>query len=191
MRALEEKIVREGSVLEGNILDVGSFLNQKIDTAFTLEMADDIAREFADAGVTRVLTIEASGIAIGFAVAARLGVPLVFAKKYRSSNVGGDVLSASIHSYTHGNDYNATVSVGHMTDADRVLIVDDFLANGEALRGLVKIVEKSGASLAGCAVQIEKGFQHGGDRLREEGVRVYSLANIESMSPEHGVVFRP
>ena len=191
MKKLEDKIVSEGRVLEGSILDVGSFLNQKIDTVFTLDMADDIVSEFSDCSVTRVLTIESSGIAIGFAVALRLGVPLVFAKKYRSANASGNKLTSKIHSYTHGNDYTASVSSDHISEDDCVLIVDDFLANGEALRGLVDIVRSSGAALAGCAVQIEKGFQHGGDRLREEGVRVYSLANIESMSPEDGVRFRP
>lgn len=190
MRALEERILNEATVLEGNVLKVGSFLNQKIDTALTMEMAREIARLYEDVPINKVVTIEASGIAIGFATAAVLGVPLVFVKKSRSSNVSGNVLTAEIHSYTHGTDYTATVSADYITKDDCVLIVDDFLANGKALCGLVNIVKDSGATLAGCAIQIEKGFQGGGDRLRAEGIRVESLAIIEKMSVTEGVTFR-
>ena len=190
MKALEEKIVSEGKVLEGDVLKVGSFLNQKIDTSFTLEMAREIARLYSGCRITKVLTMESSGIAIGFAVASVLGVPLVFAKKSRASNQSGTVLCANVHSYTHGTDYTATVSSEYIDSSDAVLIVDDFLANGEALRGLISIVESAGASVAGCAIQIEKGFQHGGDKLRAEGIRVESLAIIESMSYEDGIRFR-
>lgn len=190
MRALEERILNEATVLEGNVLKVGSFLNQKIDTALTMEMAREIARLYEDVPINKVVTIEASGIAIGFATAAVLGVPLVFVKKSRSSNVSGNVLTAEIHSYTHGTDYTATVSADYITKDDCVLIVDDFLANGKALCGLVNIVKDSGATLAGCAIQIEKGFQGGGDRLRAEGIRVESLAIIEKMSVPEGVTFR-
>lgn len=190
MRALEERILNEATVLEGNVLKVGSFLNQKIDTALTMEMAREIARLYEDVPINKVVTIEASGIAIGFATAAVLGVPLVFVKKSRSSNVSGNVLTAEIHSYTHGTDYTATVSADYITKDDCVLIVDDFLANGKALCGLVNIVKDSGATLAGCAIQIEKGFQGGGDRLRAEGIRVESLAIIEKMSVTEGITFR-
>lgn len=190
MRALEEKIVNEGTVLEGNVLKVGSFLNQQIDTCFAVDMAKEIVRLFENARINKVLTIESSGIAIGFAVASQLGVPLVFVKKSHSANQSGDVFTSHIHSYTHSVDYTASVCADYLTADDRVLIVDDFLANGEALRGLIEIVEKSGAELAGCAVQIEKGFQGGGDALRRQGVRVESLAIIDKMSADDGIVFR-
>ena len=189
MKALEEKIKKEGRVLSGGVLQVGGFINQRIDTAFTAEMAREIASEFSSAGVTKVLTIEASGIAIAYAVATELKVPLVFAKKSKTSNLDGDLLTASIHSYTHGNDYLATVSAEYISSDDVVLIVDDFLANGEALRGLIEIVRKAGAQTAGCAVEIEKGFQGGGDQLRSEGVKVVSLAVIDEMG-ENGIFFR-
>ena len=190
MRALEEKILSEGRVLEGGVLQVGSFLNQLVDTSFTNEMAADIASEFAGSGVTKILTIETSGIMIAFAIAAHLDVPMVFAKKNKTSNLDGKLLTAEIRSFTHNNTYTAAVCADYIRPDDKILIVDDFLANGEALRGLISMVRSGGASVAGCAVQIEKGFQHGGDRLREEGYRVYSLAIIDDMSPERGIVFR-
>ncbi|MBQ8524030.1 MAG: xanthine phosphoribosyltransferase [Clostridia bacterium] len=190
MRALEEKIVKEGLVLDGNVLKVGSFLNQMVDTSLAQEMAQEVVRLYKGVPVNKVVTIEASGIAIGFAVAAAMGVPLVFVKKSHASNVSGNVLTARIHSYTHSTDYTATVSADYITKDDCVLIVDDFLANGEALRGLIEIIRSAGATLAGCAVQIEKGFQGGGDQLRSEGVRVESLAIIEKMSVEEGITFR-
>ena len=189
MKELENKILSEGRVLNGEVLQVGGFLNQMVDTSFTVRMAREVASAFSDCSVTKVMTIEASGIAFGFAVARELDVPLVFAKKNRTSNLEGDVLSAPVHSYTHGNDYKATVSSEYVSSDDRILIVDDFLANGEALRALCRIVRDGGASVVGCAVQIEKGFQGGGDKLRSEGLRVYSLAVIESMD-ENGIVFR-
>ena len=190
MRALEEKIVKEGLVLEGNVLKVGSFLNQKVDTALAVDMAKEVTRLYEGVPVNKVVTIEASGIAFGFAVASALGVPLVFVKKSHASNISGNVLTARIHSYTHSTDYTATVSADYITKDDCVLIVDDFLANGEALRGLIEIVEKAGAELAGCAVQIEKGFQGGGDELRARGIRVESLAIIDKMSVAEGITFR-
>ena len=189
MKELENKILTEGRVLNGEVLQVGGFLNQMIDTPFTVRMAEEVASAFSDCAVTKVMTIEASGIAFGFAVARELNVPLVFAKKSRTSNVDGDLLSAPVHSFTHGNDYKATVCADYVSSDDRILIVDDFLANGEALRALCKIVRDGGASVVGCAVQIEKGFQGGGDKLRSEGVRVFSLAVIDSMD-ENGIVFR-
>ena len=190
VRALEEKILSEGRVLEGGVLQVGAFLNQLVDTAFTREMADDIASAFAGDGVTKVLTVETSGIMIAFATAAALGVPMVFAKKNKTSNLDGNLLTAEIHSFTHNNTYTAAVCADYIRPDDKILIVDDFLANGEALRGLIALVRSGGASVAGCAVQIEKGFQRGGDSLRESGVKVYSLAVIDEMSPDGGIVFR-
>lgn len=189
MKELEDRILRDGRVLDNDVLQVGGFVNQQIDTDLTLRMADEVYSLYSSSSVTKVLTIEASGIAFGFAIASRFGVPLVFAKKSRTSNVDGAVLSASIHSYTHGNDYTATVSADYISSDDNVLIVDDFLANGEALRGLLKIVKDGGANIVGAAIEIEKGFQGGGDRLRDEGIRVESLAVIESMNAS-GIIFR-
>ena len=181
MKALEEKILREGIVLPGGVLKVGSFLNQQIDTAFLTSMGDEIARLFADCGVTKILTIEASGIAIAVAAGMKMNVPVVFAKKSKTSNVSGGVYSAKIHSFTHNNDYDAVVSRDYISENDTVLLVDDFLAVGNALKGLIDIVEQAGAKVAGAAIAIEKGFQHGGDELRAKGYRIESLAVIDSM----------
>lgn len=184
MEALEQKILTEGQVLPGNILKVGSFLNQQIDTPFMLELGKEIANRFKGDAITKILTIEASGIALSFAAAVYLGVPVVFAKKSESANVSGRVLTAPIHSYTHGNDYNAVLPADYISRSDRLLLVDDFLATGEALHGLLALAEAAGAEVAGCAIAIEKGFQSGGDELRKKGVRVESLAIIESMEPD-------
>lgn len=189
MRLMEEKILKEGKVLPGQILKVGNFLNQQIDTKFLRAIGEEIARLFADAGVTKVLTIEASGIAIAAAVGMAMDVPMVFAKKNKTSNVDGYVYSTLVHSYTHGTDYNVVVSCDYLTADDRVLIVDDFLANGAALRGLCELVKQAGATLCGAATAIEKGFQGGGDALRAEGVRVESLAIIEEMDKDK-IIFR-
>lgn len=189
MKALEERILTEGTVLPGNILKVGSFLNHQIDVAFIMEMGREIARLFAGCGVTKILTIETSGIAIAMGAAAAMCVPVVFAKKHATSNLSGDVYSTSVHSYTHGTDYTVVVSRDYLSVRDTVLLVDDFLANGKALEGLIEIVTQSGAALAGAACAIEKGFQRGGDALRERGIRVESLAVIDSMTDD-SVVFR-
>ncbi len=189
MKALEEKILKDGTVLPGNILKVGSFLNHQIDAPFMMEMGREIARLFADANVTRILTIETSGIPLAFAAAVALNVPLVFAKKNRSSNLSGDICTAIVHSYTHNTDYTVVVEKQYLHAGDRVLLVDDFLANGKALEGLGKIVTSAGAEVVGAAVAIEKGFQKGGDLLRSQGLRVESLALIESMD-DHSVTFR-
>lgn len=189
MKQMEEMILREGKVLPGDILKVGSFLNQNIDTTLLAEMANEIARLFGDCGVTKVLTIEASGIAIAAAAGMSMGVPVLFAKKHRTSNVDGDVYSARVHSFTHNEDYNVVVSADYLHDTDRVLLVDDFLANGQALGGLMSLCEQAGAELAGVAIAIEKCFTGAGDRLRAQGVRLESLAAIESMS-EDEIVFR-
>ena len=184
MEALEQKILTEGQVLPGNILKVGSFLNQQIDTPFTLELGKEIANRFRIDGVTKILTIESSGIALSFAAAVYLGVPIVFAKKSEAANVSGRVLTAPIHSYTHGNDYTAVLPADYLGSRDKVLLVDDFLATGEALNGMLALAAQAGAEVVGCAIAIEKGFQKGGDALREKGVRVESLAIIESMGPD-------
>lgn len=189
MKRMEEKILKEGQVLPGGILKVGSFLNQMIDTVFLKEMAEEIARLFESCGVTKVLTIESSGIAIAAAVGLEMGVPVVFAKKHKSSNVDGAVYTSVVHSYTHNADYTIVVSSDYLTGRDHVLLVDDFLANGKALMGLTDLVAQAGAELVGAAIAIEKGFQGGGDALREKGVRVESLAVIESMDSD-GIRFR-
>lgn len=189
MKALEEKILREGTVLPGNILKVGSFLNHQLDVAFIMEMGEEIARLFENSGATRILTIETSGIAIAVGAAAAMKLPVVFAKKNKSANLSDDLYKTVIHSYTHGTDYTVVVSKDFIKKGDKVLIIDDFLANGKALLGLIDIVKQAGAEVIGCSCAIEKGFQKGGDNLRAEGVRVESLAIVESM--ENGrVVFR-
>lgn len=182
MELMEQKIRKEGKVLPGGILKVGSFLNQQIDTGFLSQVGAEIARLFQGAGVTKVLTIESSGIAIGAAAGMAMGVPLVFAKKHKTSNVDGNVYSTVVHSYTHNTDYTVMVSSDYLLPSDRVLLVDDFLANGKALMGLIDLVNQAGAELVGAACAIEKGFQGGGDALRKMGIRVESLAIIDEMS---------
>ena len=189
MKALEEKILKEGTVLPGHILKVGSFLNQQLDVAFLMEMGKEIARLYKDAGVTKILTIEASGIAIAVTAGAAMNVPAVFAKKHHTGNLSGEQYRTVVHSYTHNTDYNIVVSKEYLGEDDCVLIVDDFLANGRAIEGLVDIISQAGARLAGAAIAIEKGFQHGGDALREKGIRVESLAIVEEMS-DTSVTFR-
>ncbi len=190
MKALEEKIVKEGQVLPGDILKVGSFLNQQLDCDFLMEMGREIARLYADAGVTKIMTVEASGIAIAVAVGAVMHLPVVFAKKYRTGNVSGETYSALVHSYTHGNDYNMVVAKDYISADDTLLIVDDFLAKGAAVEGLMEVAAQAGAQVAGAAIAIEKGFQEGGKRLRATGIRVESLAIVESMN-DGKLVFRP
>ena len=189
MLLMEEKILTEGQVLPGGILKVGSFLNQQIDTAFLRAIGQEIARLYGESGVTKVLTIEASGIAIAAAAAMELGVPMLFAKKHKTSNVDGTVYSTIVHSFTHGTDYTVVVSRDYLRADDTVLLVDDFLANGAALRGLVELCRQAGAAVAGAAIAIEKAFQGGGDALRAAGVRVESLAVIERMDGDK-ITFR-
>ena len=189
IRALEERILEEGRVLPGEVLKVGSFLNQQIDTALLMDMGREIARLYAGSGITKVLTIESSGIAVAFAAGCALNAPVVFAKKHASINLSDAVYTSSVFSYTHQKTYDIVVAADYLSPDDTVLIVDDFLAIGNALKGLIDIVGKSGAGLAGAAIAIEKGFQGGGDRLREQGIRVESLAIIDSMS-DTSLVFR-
>lgn len=189
MELMEQKIREEGKVLPGGILKVGSFLNQQIDTGFLAQVGAEIARLFQGAGVSKVLTIESSGIAIGAAAGMALGVPLVFAKKHKTSNVDGNTYSTLVHSYTHNTDYTVVVSSDYLLPSDHVLLVDDFLANGKALVGLIDLVSQAGAELVGAACAIEKGFQGGGDALREKGIWVESLAIIDEMS-DTGITFR-
>ena len=184
MKRLEEKILKEGKVYDGGILKVGSFLNQQIDSDFMMEIGEEISRLFKNENITKVITVEASGIAIALAAGAALHVPAVFAKKHSTSNIRSEVYSTVVYSFTHEKHYNIVVSKEYIGSEDRVLIVDDFLARGNALEGLIDIVSQADAELIGCAVAIEKGFQGGGDELRSKGIRVEALALIDEMSPD-------
>ena len=177
-------------MLPGNILKVGSFLNHRIDAAFTMEMGREIARLFCEDKPSLILTIETSGIAIAMGAAVALNVPMVFAKKNRSGNLSGDLYKTVVHSYTHGTDYTVVVEKKYINENDRVLIIDDFLANGKALIGLIDIVNQAGACTVGACCAIEKGFQKGGDNLREKGIKVRSLAIIDFMDDEGNIIFR-
>lgn len=191
MELLKRKIVEEGEVYEGNILKVDCFLNHQIDIPFMKEIGKEFHRLYKDADINKILTIEASGIAIGSMVAQEFGCPLVFAKKNKTKNIAGDVYLTPVESFTHGTTYNVMVSKRFLGKGDKVLIVDDFLAVGNALRGLIQMVKESGAELVGCGTVIEKGYQHGGDKIRAQGIRVESLAIIESMDAKTGnIVFR-
>ncbi|MFZ5633408.1 MAG: xanthine phosphoribosyltransferase [Bacillota bacterium] len=182
MQKLKEKILTEGRVIGTAILKVDSFLNHQIDPRFTMEMGAELASRFAGEGITRVLTVEASGIAVATATGLALGVPVVFAKKGRASTQNAGVYAAEIFSFTRQEKVGIFVSSRFLGPEDTVLIVDDFLAHGEALRGMVDLVTQAGARLAGVGIVIEKVFQGGGKKLREQGVRLESLAAIKSMA---------
>lgn len=190
IRALEQRILTEGQILPGEVLKVGSFLNQQIDTKLLKDMGEEIARLYSCNNVTKVLTIESSGIALAYSAAVDLGVPMVFAKKHKSSNLAGNILTSKVFSYTHQQTYDIMVSGDYINSDDTILIVDDFLAMGNALNGLIDIIGQGGAKLAGCAIAIEKGFQGGGDALRAKGIRVESLAIIDRMTDD-SLEFRP
>ncbi len=191
MNCVEERILRDGVVKCGNVLKVDSFLNHQIDVALLDEIACEFQRRFAGNTITKVLTIEASGIAIACAVARQLGVPVVFAKKSKSINLDGDSYVAEVESFTHKKTNQVIVSKKYLREKDHVLIVDDFLANGCALQGLISLVDAAGAEVVGCGIVIEKGFQEGGHRLRNLGFHLESLAIVESMDDETGeVIFR-
>lgn len=189
MELLQERIRREGRVLPGNIVKVDGFLNHRVDTRLLEDIADEFAKYFDTSKITVVLTAEASGIALAAICAYRYNKPLVFAKKAKSDNIEGGLYCSEIVSYTYRKKVTLIVSKEWLHAGDRVLIIDDFLARGEAMRGLCEIVEHAGATLVGIGVAVEKGFQHGGDRLREAGIPLHSLAIIES-ADENGFVFR-
>ena len=189
MQLMEDRIRRDGVVKEGNILKVDSFLNHQMDPDLYREMAKEFLRIFGSCGVNKILTIEASGIGIACVTAQFFACPALFAKKSKTKNLDGEVYTAQVESFTHGGTYTIMVSKKFLGPGDRVLIVDDFLAKGNALRGLIRIVGESGAELVGCGIAIEKGFQEGGRLLREQGIRVESLAIIDSMTPEE-ITFR-
>lgn len=191
MQLLEERIIKDGKVFSGNVLKVDSFLNHQIDVELLDKMGEEIKTLFKDINVTKVLTIEASGIGVGCLVAKHFNCPLLFAKKSKTLNIKGDVYTSKVESFTHQCTYDIIVSKDFLNENDTVLIVDDFLAKGNALIGLIDIVNQSGASLAGCAIAIEKGYQGGGDKLRAQGIRVESMAIIEEMDDTTGnIVFR-
>ncbi len=189
MIALEEKILREGTVLPGDILKVDCFLNHCLDVPFLLEMGREIARIYEDSAVNKIVTIETSGIPIAFAAAQYMNVPVVFVKKDKSGNISDKVFSSRVESFTKKNVYNAVVSKDYLSKGDKVLVIDDFLAKGNALNGIMDILSQAGAELVGCAIAIEKGFQGGGDELRAKGIRVDSLAIIEAMT-DSSLTFR-
>ncbi len=189
MQLLEERIRKDGIVKPGNILKVDSFLNHQMDIPFINELGKEFKRRFADAPITKILTIEASGIGIACLVAQHFNVPVVFAKKAQSLNLDGEMYCTKVQSFTHKRVYDVILSKKFLSAEDHVLIIDDFLANGCALQGLMEIVKESGAVLEGAGIVIEKGFQNGGDSLRDQGIRVESLAIVDSMTDD-SVSFR-
>ena len=188
MNFLEERILRDGIVKPGNVLKVDSFLNHQMDIDLMEKIGEEFHRRFAHKPITKVLTIEASGIGIAYPVAKQFGVPLVFAKKSKSVNIDGDMYVAEVESFTHKNRNQVIVSKRFLQEGDCVLIIDDFLANGCALQGLISITETSGATVAGLGIAIEKGFQIGGRVIRNLGYQLESLAIVESMDAEKGTV---
>ena len=188
MNFLEERITKDGAVKPGNVLKVDNFLNHQMDIELMDRMGEEFYNRFKDAGVTKILTIEASGIAIACSVARCFGVPMVFAKKSKSVNIDGDVYVAQVESFTHKNTNNVIVSKKFLNPEDRVLIIDDFLANGCALQGLISITESSGAKVVGLGIAIEKGFQIGGRVIRNLGYRLESLAIVDEMDAEKGTI---
>ena len=191
MNCLEERILKDGVVKEGNILKVDSFLNHQMDVKLFDEMAKEYQKRFEGKEINKILTIEASGIGIASVVALRFGVPVVFAKKTQSVNLDGEMYTAEVESFTHKNINNVIVSKKFIGPEDKVLIIDDFLANGCALMGLIQIVSQAGATVAGIGIAIEKGFQPGGQIIRNLGYQLESLAIVESMDAKTGtVVFR-
>ena len=191
MELLKERIRKDGKIKAGNVLKVDSFLDHQMDTDLFQEIGKEFKRRFSDVEINKILTIEASGIGIACVVAQQFHVPVVFAKKNQTKNIAGDVYTSKVESYTHGRTYDIIVSKEFLGKGDKVLLIDDFLANGKALEGLASLVKDSGAELVGAGIVIEKGFQVGGDLLRKQGIRLESLAIVESMDEESGeIVFR-
>ncbi len=191
MNFLEERIIKDGIVKPGNVLKVDAFLNHQMDISLLDEIGHEFHRRFADCPITKVLTIEASGIAIAYPVASAFGVPMVFAKKSKSINIDGEMYVAEVESFTHKNKNQVVVSKRFLGPEDHVLIIDDFLANGCALQGLISIVESAGATVEGLGIAVEKGFQIGGRVIRNLGYRLESLAIVDAMDDETGeITFR-
>lgn len=191
MQILADRIRRDGVVKAGNVLKVDKFLNHQMDIELFQEIGKEFKRRFADAEVNKILTIEASGIGIACVTAEYFHVPVVFAKKTKTKNIAGDVYTTKVESFTHGTVYDIIVSKEFLGKGDKVLVIDDFLANGKALEGLTTLIRDSGAELVGAGIVIEKGFQEGGMRIRENGIRLESLAIVDSMDDKTGtIVFR-
>ena len=191
MELLKERIRKDGKVKEGNVLKVESFLNHQMDIHLFQEIGKEFQKRFQGEEINKILTIEASGIGIACIVAQSFDVPVVFAKKTQTKNIAGDTWTTKVESFTHGRIYDIIVAKEFLGKGDKVLIIDDFMANGKALEGLAELVTMSGAELVGAGIVIEKGFQPGGDELRRKGIRVESLAIIESMNDKTGeIVFR-
>ena len=191
MKLLEERIRKDGTVKAGNVLKVDSFLNHQMDIDLINEVGKEFKKRFDHCPITKILTIEASGIGIACVAAQHFHVPVVFAKKSQSVNIDGEVYSTKIESFTHKRVYDVIVSKKFLHPEDHILIIDDFLANGCALEGLIDIVNKAGASVEGVGIAVEKGFQKGGDLIRSKGIRVESLAIVESMDDKTGeITFR-
>ena len=191
MEELKQRILKDGKVKEGNVLKVDSFLNHQMDVTLFQQMGEEFKRRFADKEINKILTIEASGIGIACIVASCFHVPVVFAKKSMSINLDYDNYETKIQSFTHKKIYNVIVSKKFLTPEDHVLIIDDFLANGCALLGLLELTEKAGATVEGIGIAVEKGFQQGGDLIRSKGIQLESLAIVESMDSATGeIVFR-
>ena len=188
MNFLEERILRDGVVKEGNVLKVDCFLNHQMDISLLEQIGEEFHRRFAGEKITKVLTIESSGIAIAYPVAKAFGVPMVFAKKSQSLNLDGQMYTAEVQSFTHGKVNQVIVAKKFLSPDDRVLIIDDFLANGCALQGLISIVETAGATVEGLGIAIEKGFQDGGYRIRNLGYQLESLAIVDAMDPIEGTI---
>lgn len=190
MRLLEERIKEDGQVRPGNILKVDSFLNHQLDVSLLEQLGKEFFERFKDKGITRILTIEASGIALACLAAQYFKVPVVFAKKAKSKNLDGELYTSTVHSFTYGKDFTVTLSKKFLTKDDTVLLIDDFLAVGKAMRGLIDICGQAEANIAGIGIAIEKGFQSGGKELREMGFDVYSLAIIDEMYDEGNISFK-
>ena len=192
MNFLEERIAKDGIVKAGNVLKVDSFLNHQMDAALMDQIGEEFYRRFSDKKINKILTIEASGIAMAYSTARHFGVPMVFAKKSKSVNIEGDLYVAEVESFTHKCKNQVIVSKKFLSADDRVLIIDDFLANGCALQGLISITQAAGATVEGIGIVIEKGFQQGGELIRKQGYDLESLAIIEAMNDEDGsIFFRP
>ena len=189
MKLLEDRILKDGHIGADNVLKVDSFLNHQIDVSFVCELGNEFYRLFKDENITKILTIEASGIGIACLAAQYFGVPVVFAKKTKTINIYSDTYNATVHSYTHKKDYDIVVSKEFLSKEDNVLIIDDFLAKGSALTALLMLIEKAGAKTAGAGIVIEKAYQGGGNLVRDMGIRVESLAKIKSISKKDGIVF--
>lgn len=189
MKLLEERIIKDGKVFPGNVLKVDSFLNHQIDVELLNEIGKEFYRLFKDSGVTKIFTIEASGIGIACIAAQYFNVPVVFAKKSLGKNIAADVYSTQVKSYTHGRVYDVIVSQEFLNKDDKILIIDDFLAMGCALNGLIDLIKSAGAEVCGAGIVVEKAFQDGGELIRRKGIRVESLARVESMTDDGKITF--